>query len=79
MPTPNTITLIPNRGRDYTSADAVLAHLKEGRDFIVQDVSSQWNGKPCNLPDLKRAGVMLARVRYDRLRKVAAINISEIA
>ncbi len=79
MPTPNTITLIPNRGRDYPSADRVLEHLKEGRDFIVQDVSSPWNGKPCNLPDLKRQGVMHARVRYDRLRKVTLINISEIA
>lgn len=79
MPTPNTITLIPNRGRDYRSADAVLAHLKEGRDFIVQDVSNPWNGKPCNLPDLKRAGVMLTKVRYDGLRKVTTINISEIA
>lgn len=79
MPTPNTITLIPNRGRDYISADRVLEHLKEGRDFIVADVSSPWDGKPCNLPDLKRAGVARAKVRYDRLRKVTVVNISEIA
>lgn len=79
MPTPNTITLIPNRGRDYASAAAVLDHIKEGRDFIVQDVASLWNGKPCNVEDMKRAGVVHARVRFDRLRKVALINILEIA
>lgn len=79
MPTPNTITLIPNRGRDYPSAARVLEHLKEGRDFIVADIGSQWNNKPCNIEDLKRAGIMRANVRYDRLRKVTTINISEIA
>jgi hypothetical protein len=79
MPTAHTITLIPNRGRDYPSAQRVLEHLKEGRDFLIQDVGHPWCGKPCNLPDLKRAGVMHAKVRYDRLRKVALINISEIA
>lgn len=79
MPTPNTITLIPNRGRDYLSAARVLEHLKEGRDFIVADVGSPWNGKPCNIEDLKRAGIMRANVRYERLRKLTVINISEIA
>lgn len=78
MPTPNTITLIPNRGRDYPSAERVLEHLKEGRDFIVQDVSSRWNGKPCNLPALKSAGIASARVRYDRLRKVTTINVLDL-
>lgn len=79
MATPNTITLIPNRGRDYPSAARVLEHLKEGRDFIVADMSSQWDGKPCNVEDLKRAGVHHAKVRYSSLRKVTTINILEIA
>ena len=79
MPAPNTITLIPARGRDYPSATLVREHLKEGRDFIVQGVSNRWDGKPCNLLDLKAAGVMLAKVRFDGLRKVTTINISEIA
>jgi hypothetical protein len=79
MSAAHTITLVPNRGRDYPSAARVLEHIKEGRDFIVADRSSQWDGKPCNIEDLKRAGVMQARVRYDRLRKVTTINIAEIA
>jgi hypothetical protein len=78
MPTPNTITLTPNRGRDYPSAARVLEHLKAGHDFIVADMSSQWDGKPCNVEDLKRAGVMHAKVRYDSLRKVTVVNILEI-
>lgn len=79
MATPNTISLIPNRGRDYVSAAGVLDHLKTGRDFIVADMSSEWDGKPCNIEDLKRAGIVRAKVRYDRLRKVTIINILEIA
>ena len=79
MPAPNTISLIPKRGRDYISAARVLEHLKEGRDFIVADMSSEWDGKPCNINDLKRAGVIRAKVRYDSLRKTATINILEIA
>jgi hypothetical protein len=79
MPTAHTITLIPNRGRDYPSAARVLEHLKGGRDFIVADMSSPWDGKPCNLPDLKRAGIMVARIRYAMQPKVTLINISEIA
>ena len=79
MSAAHTITLIPNRGRDYPSAMRVLEHLKEGRDFIVADMSSQWDGKPCNIEDLKRAGVMHARVRYSQQRKVTTINILEIA
>lgn len=79
MSAAHTITLIPNRGRDYVSAARVLEHLTEGRDFIVADVSSQWDGKPCNIQALKQAGVMLAKVRYCNLRKVTLINISEIA
>ncbi len=79
MSAAHTITLIPNRGRDYPSAAQVLEHLKEGRDFIVADMSSQWDGKPCNIQALKQAGVMLAKVRYDRLRKVTSINVAEIA
>ena len=75
----NTVTLVPNRGRDYPSKARVIEHLKEGRDFIVADMSSRWDGKPCNINDLKAEGIGQARVRYDRLRKVALINITEIA
>lgn len=79
MSAAHAVILIPNRGRDYLSAGRVLEHLKEGRDFLIQDIGHPWCGKPCNLPDLKRAGVMHARIRYDRLRKFTLINISEIA
>jgi hypothetical protein len=75
----HTITLAPLPGRDYPSELRVFEHLKEGRDFIVADMSSPWDGKPCNIEALKLAGVMHARVRYDRLRKVTTINILEIA
>ena len=79
MPTPHTIHLIPNRGRDYDTAEAVLEHIKAGRDFIVRDMRSPWDGKPCNLGDLQRYGVMHARVQFNRLTETTTIHIPEIA
>jgi hypothetical protein len=38
------LTLVPAYGRDYQTAEAVLAHWKEGRDFRIQDISCRWNG-----------------------------------
>lgn len=68
-----TLTIIPARGRDYrTDLDAC-------RDFIVQDMSSRWDGKPCNIEDLRRAGVTVARVRYSALVEAAPANPSRRA
>lgn len=75
----STITLTPARCRDYTSRQEVKDDLILGRDFIVADMSSRWDGKPCNLPDLRRAGVATINVRYQRLRKVAVFNLKELA
>lgn len=75
----NTITLIPDRGRDYSSRQAVKDDLVAHLDFMVADMSSRWDGKPCNLPDLRRAGIATVNVRYQNLRKVAVFNVKELA
>lgn len=69
------ITLIPNRGRDYGDAHAVRTDLDAGRDFIVFDLTSPWNGKPCNIDDLRRINVGVVRVRYSALREVCHIPL----
>lgn len=38
------LTLIPAYGRDYRTADAVLAAWIAGKDFRIMDVSCRWDG-----------------------------------
>ena len=61
------IKVIPAYGRDYKSKAAAFADWESGKNFILNDFSSRWNGKPCNCKDIK--GPVL--IRYDKLRKVA--------
>lgn len=68
------MNLIPAYGRDYQSRIAVLADLKTGKDFVIADVSSPYDGKPVNLQALKGRTVT---VRYSKLRKVARFLPSE--
>lgn len=49
-----TITLTPAYGRDYHSPAAAIRDLQSGKDFILEDISSPWDGRPCsirNFPD----------------------------
>lgn len=71
----NKISLVPARGRDYKSALAVRIALAEENDFIVADMSSPWDGKPCNIADLRQAGIRTANVRYAQLRKVTVVDL----
>lgn len=72
----STITLIPLAGRDYQSAADVEQALKDNRDFTVADMSSRWDGKPCNINDLRRAGIVTAKVRYSRGRRVCFVEVA---
>lgn len=68
-------TLTPAYGRDYTSKAKIEADLKAGKDFIIADFSSPYDGKPVNAPQLRDAGYTTANVRYAKLRKVAVIKL----
>jgi hypothetical protein len=60
------ITLTPAYGRDYTSKAKAIADWEAGKDFILNDFESRWNGKPVNISQLP--GKVL--IRYGKLRKV---------
>jgi len=64
------MTLTPAYGRDYKSKKAVLADWEAGKDFIIADIMSKWDGKPANKSDLVGETVML---RYDGLRKITGV------
>ncbi len=41
-------TLIPAYGRDYRTAKAARQDWADGKDFVVADHFSRWDGKPAN-------------------------------
>lgn len=67
-----TVTVIPAYGRDYKSAAAVRADYEAGKDFIVQDMFSGYDGSAVNKEDAVREGIQL-KVRYQRLTKAVII------
>ena len=72
-------TLTPYLGRDYRSKAAVVAALRAGMDFVLNQYGSRWDGMPCNLSDLRSSGVSLANVRYGQLRRVAVVDLRKLA
>ena len=62
-------TVIPAYGRDYKSANAALKDWNDGKDFIIQDISDPYDGKPCSCRDFagKARHIM---IRYSKLTKV---------
>lgn len=72
----NNITLTPAYGRDYKSQKALKADFDAGKDFIVNDFSSPWDGKPCNKTDLIKAGIKQVKARYKALTQVMMIKVA---
>ncbi len=65
------ITLTPAYGRDYPSAKAAKADYAAEKDFILNDMSSPWDGKPVNRQQLDGQNVTL---RFSKLRKVTTTS-----
>ena len=59
-------TLTPAYNRDYKSATAATLDYLSGKDFILADISSQWDGKPCSCRDFPNQCVVL---RYYKFRR----------
>ena len=58
-------TVIPAYGRDYKSAAAAKQDWKDGKDFIIADLSNPYDGKPCSIRD----GLKVV-IRYNKLQKI---------
>ena len=58
-------TVIPAYGRDYKSAAAAKQDWKDGKDFIIADLSNPYDGKPCS----HRDGLKVV-IRYNKLQKI---------
>ena len=60
------MTLTPAYGRDYTSKAKCLADWENGKDFIINDVMSRWDGKPVSIRDMNET----VKIRYKALTQV---------
>ena len=60
-------TLTPAYGRDYTKKTDVLKDYFGGKDFILNDITDPYDGKPCSCRDFPGETVKL---RYNRQRSV---------
>jgi hypothetical protein len=60
------MTVIPAYGRDYTSLKEAKKDWEDGKDFMISDVSSKWDGTYCSVRNFIGNEVW---VRYSRLRK----------
>lgn len=61
-------TVTPAYGRDYKTAAAAKAAWKSGKDFLLRDITSRYDGKPCSCRDFA-AGARVA-IRFDNMRKM---------
>jgi len=76
-------TVTPAYGRDYKTAKAALADWNAGKDFIINDISNRWDGKPINKEGAEkersattssgRWAKLPIMIRYDKLRKITNV------
>lgn len=68
-------TLTPAYGRDYKSRKAAVKDFLEGKDFILNDITDRYDGKPCNLEDLKKVKVHQVKLRFNNLTSVTVVDL----
>ena len=69
------MTIIPAYGRDYTSAKKAKDDFNSDKDFIICDFFHPADGKYCNKAQLKKEGVIMVNIRYNRLTKVTIVRV----
>lgn len=69
----STQTLTGAYGRDYSSPAKMQEDFAKGKDFILNDVTSRWNGKYCSCRDF-RPGVRV-RARYLLNREITYLTV----
>jgi len=59
----------PAYGRDYKKRSDAVADWEAGKDFILRDFTSRWDGKPISIRD----GLTNVMIRYSNNRKVTNV------
>lgn len=69
------VTVTPAYGRDYTSAEKAIADWAAGKDFILRDPTSRWDGKPINEEDARNAGITKVSIRYAGATQITVVKL----
>ena len=64
--------LVPAYGRDYTSEKAVKADWDANRDFKINDISNQENGRMINKQDAPKGS---HNIRYNKFTQVCIVRV----
>ncbi len=48
------MTIIPAYGRDYTNQELILKDFNAGKDFLISDIYSPYNGRYCSIRESKK-------------------------
>lgn len=64
-------TVTPAYGRDYKSAKAAKEDWQAGKDFIIADFSSPWDGKPMSIADVEDGQQIM--IRYKQLTQITKV------
>jgi hypothetical protein len=67
------MTVTPAYGRDYTSAKKAEKDFKDGKDFIIRDIMSRWDGKACSVRDFDQGTKI--NIRYNKNTKVTVVTV----
>lgn len=65
--------LTPAYGRDYHNATAAKGDFLDGRDFILNDITSPWDRKPCNIEAFE-SGVSVV-IYYSKKQKSTVLRV----
>jgi len=63
------LTIVPAYGRDYKTAESARLDWQNNKDFIINDMSSPYDGKPINRLDADQIGINVS-IRFNRLKAV---------
>ena len=67
------ISVLPAYGRDYKSGKEVLEAWQAGKDFVVNDIFSQHDGRLINKDDAPKGATIV--VRFKRNTSVKSIPV----
>lgn len=65
--------LTPAYGRDYHDAITAKGDFLDGRDFIIRDVSSKWDGKSANIDAFASGNTVL--IYYYQTKKSTVVKV----
>jgi len=67
-----TIIVTPAYGRDYKKSEDAVKDWRDGKDFIIQNITSRWSGKPCSTRDFDDRQQI--KIRYNRMADFTLLN-----